>query len=430
MVNMQDPVRSYYRHHLVDLSPITDLSHRHFRILLPCGTFFKIQDRIRDAGTLQKWLVRYRPSDVYYSTSCWLSPECIGRRERTPLSSNIFLSSDIVFDIDKSPFSLTNLESARQETLRLITFCGDHHIPVKYIAFSGSKGFHVVCSDPNRYDHPNPLAREDLAKEVRKEIIGRVTEEGIEVDTKITKDTRRIIRVPGTINSKTGYICTVLTLEQLKEPVTVILKYIPKVDPCTPLIPQKGDERPLRVHRIITWLRNRFGVRSKPISPFSYATFLVNAVPGIKRQIPFFVYPPHRNLNRITSDLESVQEQYDLSDIYLYRSEKEITAVCLRTFPLRRLEKIIGASTSINYGTILKYRQLFFRVGEIRDEYQHVLAHAPRLETTIHGTEAHNQHFVSLPHYRFFSEGLLPMRTYVQMHGSGDVFLTHAIIEN
>lgn len=427
---MNDPVRSYYRHHPVDLSRVTDLSHRHFRILLPCGTFLKIQDRIRDAETLQKWLVRYRPSDVYYSTSCWLSPESIGRRERTPLSCNIFLSSDIVFDIDKAPFSLANLESARLETLRLITFCADHHIPVKYIAFSGSKGFHVVCLDTKKYDHPDPLAREDLAKEVRREIIDRVNKEGIRVDTKITKDTRRIIRVPGTINSKTGYICTVLTLDQLKEPASVILKYIPKVDPCTPVIPQKGDETPLRVVRIITWLRNRFGVRSEPISPFSYATFLVNSVPGIKRQIPFFIYPVHRNLNKITSDLESVQEQYDLSDIYLYRSEKEITAVCLRTFPPRRLEKIIGASTSTNYATILKYRQLFFRVGEIRDEYQHVLAHAPRYETTIHGTESHNRHFVSLPHYRFFSEGSLPLRTYVRMHGSGDVFLTHAIIEN
>ena len=36
------------------------------------------------------------------------------------------------------------------------------------------------------------------------EIIARVLAEGIAIDTKITADTRRIIRVPGTINSKTG----------------------------------------------------------------------------------------------------------------------------------------------------------------------------------------------------------------------------------
>jgi hypothetical protein len=426
---MSDPVRTFYQHNLPDLSPITDLPHRHFRILLPCGTFFKVQDRIRDAATLQQWLIRYRPSDVYYSTSCWLAPESLGRRERTPLSGNIFLSSDIVFDIDQSPYSIANLECARQNTLRLIALCADQHIPVKYIAFSGSKGFHVVCSDTKRYDHPHPLVREDMAKAVRKEIIARVITKGIVFDTKITGDTRRIIRVPGTINSKNGYVCTVLTLEQLQKPVSAILKYIPRVDPITPVIPPMGDESPFQGTRIISWFRNRFGVRSKPVSPFSFATFLVNAVPGIDRQIPFFVYPARRNLDRIESELKTMQEIYGLSDIYLYRSEKEITAVCLRTFPLRRLEKIIGASTSINYGTILKYRQLFFRIGETRDEYQQVLVATPRYETTIRAPEANNQHFVSLPHLRFFSEGSLPMRTYQRMHGTGDVFLTHTIIE-
>jgi len=82
----------------------------------PRGTFLKLQDRIRSEEVLRRWLVRYRPSDVYYSTSCWLVPENLGRRERTPLSDNIFLSSDIVFDIDRSPFSLENLELARQDT--------------------------------------------------------------------------------------------------------------------------------------------------------------------------------------------------------------------------------------------------------------------------------------------------------------------------
>jgi hypothetical protein len=34
------------------------------------------------------------------------------------------------------------------------------------------------------------------------------------------------------------------------------------------------------------------------------------------------------------------------------------------------LEKIIGASTSANYGALLKYKQLFFREGEKKDEHQ------------------------------------------------------------
>ena len=238
------------------------------------------------------WLIRYRPYDVYYSTSCWLVPENLGRRERTPVSDNIFLSSDIVFDIDRSPFSFFTLDQAREDALNLLDFCHDHNLPVKYIAFSGSKGFHMVCRDRYRYDNPDPFAREDMAREVRRDLISRVQAEGLAFDEKITADTRRILRVPGTINPKTGFACTRLTAAQVEQPAHEILKYIPRADHGTPLIPHAGDESPLRGCRIISWLCHRFGVRLKPVTPVTFATFLINAVPGIMRQIPFFDYSP------------------------------------------------------------------------------------------------------------------------------------------
>lgn len=108
---------------------------------------------------------------------------------------------------------------------------------MKYISFSESKGFHVVCADACRYDDPYPPVREDMARAARKEIIARVPAEGIAIDTKITADTRRIIRVPGTINSKSGCVCTMLSREQLAEPVSAILKYIPRINYGTPQIP-------------------------------------------------------------------------------------------------------------------------------------------------------------------------------------------------
>jgi hypothetical protein len=426
---MTDPFRSFYQHHLPDLSAITDLPHRHFRILLPRGIFLKLQDRIRSGEVLRRWLVRYRPSDVYYSTSCWLVPEHLGRRERTPLSDNIFLTSDIVFDIDRSPFSTGHLELARQDTLRLLEFCDDNNLTVKYTAFSGSKGFHVICADPRRYDNPSPLVREDMAKAARKDIIARVLAEGIAIDTRITGDTRRIIRVPGTINSKTGYVCTVLSREQLADPVSAILKYIPRVNAGTPLIPARGDDRPLRGARIITWLCHRFGVRSKPVSRFSYSTFLVSSVPGTTLQVPLFTYQPHCRIERVESLLSAVQQQYGLSDIYLYRSGTGISAVCLRTFPLRRLEKIIRASGSTNFGTLVKYKQLFFRVGEVRDENQGIINGQPGYVKTLPAPEENNVRFVSRPHYDFLRDFIPLLREYPKKHGRGAVILTHTVNE-
>jgi hypothetical protein len=426
---MSDPFRHFYQHNPPDLTPVTDISHRHFRILLPRGTFFKIPHRIRSGAMLQQWLIRYRPSDVYYSTSCWLVPENLGRRERTPVSDNVFLSSDIVFDIDRPPFSLKNLDLARRDTLQLVKFCKEQSLPVRYVAFSGSKGFHVVCADTRRYDNPDPLVREDLAKAVRKTILAEVQACDITVDPKITPDTRRIIRVPGTINSKSGYVCMVISEEQLSQPASAILKYIPRVNAGTPLIPERGDDRPLRGFRIISWLCHRFGVRSKPESRFSYATFLVNSVPGTPLQVPFFTYPPHRRLSGIERELCSLQEIYGLSDISLYRSGTGISAVCLRTFPLRRLEKIIAASTSTNYGLLLKYHQLFFRIGEKKDENQKLLENPPAYVKTLPGSEPANNYFISGPHYRFLEDFKTPQRIYSRIHGQGPVTLTYTIME-
>jgi hypothetical protein len=355
-------------------------------------------------------------------------PENLGRRERTPVSDNIILSSDIVFDIDRSPFSPENLELARQDTLRLLAFCDENQLAVKYSAFSGSKGFHVVCADDRRYHDPSPFVREDRAKAARKEIRDRVLAEGIAIDTKITADTRRIIRVPGTINSKTGYVCTVLSRQQLEEPVSAILKYIPRVNAGTPTIPARGDDCPLRGSRSISRLCHRFGVRSEPAPRFSFSTFLVSSVPGTSLQVPLFTYPPQSRIEWVGARLAAVQEQYGLSDIYLYRSGTGISAICLRTFPIRRLEKIIRASGSANYGTLVKYKQLFFRVGTVRDEYR-LIAGQPVLEKILPAPEENNARFISMPHYHFLKDAIPLIRTYPRMHGKGDVILTHTINE-
>jgi hypothetical protein len=423
---MTDPFRSFYQQNLADLSAITDLPHRHFRFLLPCGAFLKVQDRVRSVEVLRKWLVRYRPSDVYYSTSCWLVPENLGRRGRTPLSDNILLSSDIVFDIDRSPFSVANLELARQDTLLLLRFCDRNGLVVKYIAFSGSKGFHVVCADPRRYTDPFPFEREDKAKAFRREIITRVLDDGIPIDTRITADTRRIIRVPGTINSKSGYVCTLLTRDRIFRTADEILKYIPRINAGTPPIPPRGDDRPLRGARIISWLCHRSGVRSKPAQRFSYSTFLVSSVPGTPLQVPFFMYPTN-DAERVTSRLAVVQERYGLSDIYLYRSGTGISGICLRTLPVRRLEKIIKASGSSNFGTLVKYRQLFFRVGEVLDDEQNLVAGPPSYLKTVTAADTNNAHFISAPHFRFMKDHIPELRPYMRMHGRGSVVLTHTI---
>jgi hypothetical protein len=146
-------------------------------------------------------------------------------------------------------------------------------------------------------------------------------------------------------------------------------------------------------------------------------------------QVPLFVFPPHTRIGQVESLLSAVQHQYGLSDIYLYRSGTGISAICLRTFPVRRLEKIIRASGSVNYGTLVKYKQLFFRVGEVRDENRQLLFEAPGFVKILPAPQENNARFVSLPHYRFLKDFVPSPWEYPRMHGKGAVILTHTVNE-
>ena len=426
---MTDPIQQFYRTAPLDLNCLSDLPHRHFRLFLQNGRFLKIDERIRDERRLRKWLVRFAPGDVYYSVSCWLNPEILGSRYGTPLTSNIILSSDLVFDIDRSPFTLQNLDAARADTLRLIEFLREQDYTIRYCAFSGSKGFHVVAQDPERYLYPNPFERETCAIKARSRLLDRVTAEGILVDRKVTLDTRRILRLPGTINSKTGYLCTILDAGQIQMPTREILKAIPRVSLSAPRIPVWGDDSPLRGSCIVQWLLNRFGVRLGA-PRFSYASYVTNQVPGIDRMIPFFEFPSRLGLNRAEKILRDVQSDYNLSDIYLFRSESSLSALALRTFDYRRVAKIVRASGSRDYGALLKFRRQVFRVGNRVDSAGCLIEAAPTFDTILESDEPAKLQFVSRPHREFLRSFGVPVCEYPHEHGNGEVRMTHAMIEH
>lgn len=426
---MTDPVQQFYRLTPLDLSCISDLPHRHFRLFTKNGHFLKVDRRIRDEKRLLTWLCRFAPNDVYYSVSCWLNPEILGSRYGTPLSNNIFLSSDLVFDIDRSPFTIKNLEDAKNDTLHLLGFLRESNYRVKYCAFSGSKGFHIVAHDPERYPCPSPFDREDCVIKSRSLLLDRITAEGITVDRKVTLDTRRILRVPGTINSKTGYVCTVLDEKEIQQPVKEILKTVPRVPLTTPRIPLLGDDTPLRGTCIIQWLLNRFGVRLGA-PDFSYARFVTNKVPGINRMIPFFEFPSRMGLAKAEKNLTDIQAEYNLSDLYLFTSESSISALSLRTFEFRRVAKIVRAAGSRDLGSLLKNRRQFFRVGNRTDTAGHPIEPAPSFVKILEGCEHGNQQFVSHPHREFLRSSGVPVCKYPHVHGRGDVMMTHTILEH
>ena len=99
-----------------------------------------------------------------------------------------------------------------------------------YISYSGSKGFHIVLRDPDRslFAIEDPRVREQAVRDARKALLERVLSAHFRVDKTVTGDTRRIIRLPGSLHGSTGWVCTRIPPEQLARPLKHWIDEIPK----------------------------------------------------------------------------------------------------------------------------------------------------------------------------------------------------------
>ena len=75
---------------------------------------------------------------------------------------------------------------------------------------------------------PDPKTREHAVRDARKELLAKVMEAGHPIDAGITADTRRIIRLPGTLHGTTGWQCTVVSEQQLRTPFKKWMNKIPR----------------------------------------------------------------------------------------------------------------------------------------------------------------------------------------------------------
>ncbi|MCX5704440.1 MAG: hypothetical protein NT066_08155, partial [Candidatus Omnitrophica bacterium] len=361
------------------------------------GSFYKVKCKIRDSFGLREFLVDNAPLDVYYSTACWLNPHLIASRLNKDILTNIFISCDLSFDIDVSP-QIKNLEEARYQAINLNDFLVSKGFKVRYSAFSGSKGFHVVCDDPWRLgvSEEDPLKREMNAIAERKKIVQEVKEKGIRFDAKVTMDTRRIIRVPGTINSKTGLVCTVLDRDELESDLEAILKLAARDRFFTPRISLRLREMTAPSAYKISGVLGRLGVRPVPQKNLYYSTFFTNNIPGTRLKIPVLEFEGWMKRERVFSVVEKVQLQYGLGDVYLFEDDERFWGISLKAVSQRRVEKILFSCGSVNYNQCKKYGCTYTRVGKSIGVEGEILQREPRfikvLELDLLG-QASRTHF-------------------------------------
>lgn len=439
---LKQELRQFYKTNLPETSVISQLNHRHFRLALPSGRFMKLQDRIRDPKTLQDWLVRLTPFHVYYTTSSWLDPVALKPRPKKNgkkfRESGIILSNDVAFDIDREPLLKRNLESARLDTLRLRDLMREKGYTFKYGAFSGSKGFHLFYHDHEAPELADPYEREMALLESRKNLVKEVVEEhGIDIDQGVTKDTRRIMRVPGTVNIRTGYVCTILSEKELEQELDEILagaKKLPSTKPIPsfrlPKLPKLPDLSGLFKKQQKKGKKKDKAEQAPRATRLCYTTYLQSNVLGTKGRHAAILALEGSSVKRVEAKLKKLINDFSLTDVYLFKAPGRFVAISLRTFQRNRYQKILDAAGAENAKQLRKYNVASVRVGGLVGQDMEELEPHMVFVKTIPAPEENSQRFpVSTGHLAFVQRHGIETTDYPQQHGSGEFKLIDAVLK-
>lgn len=422
-------IESFYKSNIIDLKLIQEVKFRHFRFRLLDGYFYKVKRKIRDSSDLQKCLAEVTPLDVYYSTACWLNPHLIASRLDKDILKNIYISCDLSFDIDVSN-KVNNLVEAKHQAIAVNDFLAEKGFKIRYSAFSGSKGFHIVCDDPWKDENAEmePKKREIKAIDERKKLVKEARNNKIIFDEKVTVDTRRIIRLPGTINSKTGLICTPLSRKELESDTETILKLATREDITALRIPENREMTAPSANKISGFL-GRLGVRPKPKEKINYSTFYTNNIPETRLKIPIIEFEGWMQREKMYLVIEKAQRQYGLGDIHVFSDDEKYWAISIKALSQRRVEKILQFTSSTNLNQCKKYGCTYTRVGKSIGVNGEVIQSEPILIKTITsklGGQA------SRTHLEFFqSLGISINQKNITLCGAGKekLELIYAIIE-
>ena len=362
-------LHSHYAQNPIDFTWIPSPNQHSYRWRTIEGRWVTARRRIRNHQTLTKAIGKDVVSDLYISTSRWLDPIDLPRLRDKERPHPILLDHLIVFDIDVAPLSLKNLEKARTIAVDLQDYLvRDTSIEFLSCSFSGSKGFHLfyVDLDRDKFAIEDPTEREELVKEKRKELLTRVIEEGFEVDQKVTADTRRIIRLPGSIHGKTGYQCTLITLNQLKKPLKDLLKDIPRID--------SAQKIPKRARKPKKKAKKKPKQRKPEIETRSVQQYMVEAsthVPGTKdRSVIFFWLPYSWGIGEeaMETALGMINDE-NLGMCSFWQQGERILMLCPLALPRPQAVKIFKSYGMSKRASVLKEREHdWIRISNIMDE--------------------------------------------------------------
>jgi DNA primase small subunit len=151
---------------------------------------------------LRTLLIETAPDHVYFSSSKYADPAAYPMEDK----KKSWIGSDLVFDIDYDHLKRPTLREAKKQSEKLMLILKDD-LGFRNLLYvdSGSRGFHIHVHDECVQKLGNPEHREIAdffghykTKRGRKII----NPNWVEIDTVVTTDFTRLIRLPGSLNVK------------------------------------------------------------------------------------------------------------------------------------------------------------------------------------------------------------------------------------
>ena len=332
----------YYQNHDVDISWLSKPSQHGFRWRCSDGSWRKSKRRISSQNSFRKAIAKDNPSDIYFSTASWLEPIDLPNLNDETRPYPILLNHLIVFDIDFAPLSLDNLEQARLTTLNLHKWIEKNYdYELMAISFSGSKGFHLFYNDPDRnlFSIENAKERELAVKDNRNKLLEEVLLAGFKVDPRITADTRRIIRLPGSIHGKTGLLCHRISLETLETQIDLWIHDVPSffgnID-----IPKLAKVKPKKVNQSSKKIAKQ--VREELVDQ-AYMLEVSNHLPNTKDRSSLIFWTPYSwGIEAVCLErLEDLVRAENLADSYIFSDGQRILFICPEAFTRAKVVKLL-----------------------------------------------------------------------------------------
>lgn len=328
---------AWTRAHPPDLSWLERPARHQFRWRDASGRWHTADRRVSTPEAFARVVTHHPPRDAYVGTASWLDPVALPRLRDARSPAPILLDHLVVFDIDAAPWSLWRLDAARRATRRLLEWVErETDLVLVHVTYSGAKGFHVVARDPDRspFQEPDPRTREARVRDARRRVLRRALDADHPVDPTVTADTRRVIRLPGTLHGATGWACSIIPRHRLDEPVRGWLPGLPRHGRA--VLPPAWTMPRLRLPRL------RLPHRPRAKAPSRLELQASTHVPGTEDRSALLAWLPQRwgadaaALLRVERRLREA----GLGPGLVWRADERLLLLVPRAIPRARLARV------------------------------------------------------------------------------------------